>query len=174
MIASRSLENCRLFMVSPPIWGTGCHCSETYKYHDYPFVRIHVLLPKPVPAFGRHALMQCMSRIDDPDQLGHGLVEFRRNHLVDIDLFVERARQRNVLEYRDGMLCGDLSYLESDQILPLCHDDRSGILLRLVAQCYGKMSRICDDERCRRHGVDHATARTVAAQRTQARLDQRI
>src|SRR5690606_40677337 len=53
MIASRSLENCKLFMVSPPIWGTGCHCSETYKYHGYPFVLMHVLLPKPVPTLGR-------------------------------------------------------------------------------------------------------------------------
>src|SRR5690606_6490736 len=155
MIASRPLENCRLFMLSPPLWGTGCHCSEIYEYYGHPS-------------------MYRMSRIDDPDKLGYRLVEFRCNHLVNIDLFVERACQRNVLEYRDGMLCGYFSDLQGNEILSLCDNNRGCILIGLVTQSHGKMGGVCDDQRCRRNGVDHAAARTVATKRAEARLDQRV
>lgn len=94
------------------------------------------------------------------DKLGHRLVEFWRDGVVDLDAVIQRARKQLVFHDRNAILFGNFSNLERDQILPLREDQRRGVFFFDVTKRDRIMRRIGDDESSPRHVRDHAaTAR---------------
>src|SRR5690606_34627051 len=71
--------------------------------------------------------------VDDAHQFGHRLVELRRYHAIDRNLFVHGAGERHVLENGDVVLGRDLADPERQQILSLRHHDGRCRLLAHIA-----------------------------------------
>ena len=97
-----------------------------------------------------------------------------RNHPINLNGIVHRSGKHLVFDDRHIVLLRDLPDLQSKQILPLGKHGGGRILAMLVFQRDGEVSWIGDDQCRAGDGREHRLSRTIARDRPQTRLDERI
>ena len=58
--------------------------------------------------------------LKEMNELGHSPVEFRRNHLIDLDTLIQRPCQSLVFHHRNLMVFRHLANFQGDNVLAFC------------------------------------------------------